>query len=73
MLPLIDNSVYTGLAAALGGKPEPLDALPVPKANIFSVNFRLNKEALHRGPRGLFAGKDAGPAADLALLGVMPG
>ncbi|MBI3861371.1 MAG: hypothetical protein HY290_05705 [Planctomycetia bacterium] len=39
ILPLIDNSIYTGLATALGGDPEPLDALPVPKRNIFSVNF----------------------------------
>ena len=44
VLPLIDNSVYTGLAAALGGQPEALDALPVPKRNIFSLALRLNKE-----------------------------
>jgi hypothetical protein len=43
VLPLIDNSIYTGLAAVLGGKPEPLDALPVPKRNIFSVAVRVNK------------------------------
>jgi hypothetical protein len=46
ILPLIDNSVYTGLARVLGGKPEALDALPVPKRNILSLNFRLNKEEL---------------------------
>src|SRR5579863_120985 len=46
ILPLIDNSIYTGLAMALGGKPEPLDALPVPKRNIFSVNFRFDKQGL---------------------------
>ena len=46
VLPLIDNSIYTGLAQFLGGKPEPLDALPVPKRNIFSVAARLNKESL---------------------------
>lgn len=44
ILPLIDNTVYTGLAAALGGRPEPLDALPVPRRNIFSASLRLNKE-----------------------------
>jgi hypothetical protein len=44
VLPLIDNSVYTGLAAALGGEPEALDALPVPRRNIFSLALRLNKE-----------------------------
>ncbi|HMC89933.1 MAG TPA: DUF1559 domain-containing protein, partial [Gemmataceae bacterium] len=46
VLPLIDNSIYTGLAHALGGKAEPLDALPVPKRNIFSVALKLNKEDL---------------------------
>ncbi len=46
ILPLIDNSIYTGLAMALGGQPEPLDALPVPERNIFSVNFRLDKDGL---------------------------
>ncbi|MET0645349.1 MAG: hypothetical protein ABW208_01940 [Pyrinomonadaceae bacterium] len=44
ILPLIDNTAYTALASALGGRPEPLDALPVPRRNIFSANFRLNKE-----------------------------
>ncbi len=48
VLPLIDNSVYSGLASVLGGRPEPLDALPVPRGNIFSVNFRLNKEGLRK-------------------------
>ena len=46
ILPLIDNSIYTGMATALGGEPEPLDALPVPKRNIFSVAVRLNKDEL---------------------------
>ena len=46
ILPLIDNSIYTGLQMILGGPPEPLDALPVPSRNIFSINFRLNKERL---------------------------
>lgn len=46
VLPLIDNSIYSGMALAFGGKPEPLDALPVPKRNIFSLGVRLNKEKL---------------------------
>jgi len=46
ILPLIDNTAYTFLAALLGGEPEPLDSLPVPKSNIFSVVVRLNKEVL---------------------------
>jgi hypothetical protein len=74
VLPLIDNSIYTGLAAVLGGQPEPLDALPVPKANIFSVNFRLNKEALHKGLQGLLAGRGPAPpvAEPLAFLAAAP-
>jgi hypothetical protein len=50
VLPLIDNSIYTGLAMALNGKPEPLDGLPVPKRNIFSVVGRINKEELLKSP-----------------------
>src|SRR5207245_8353468 len=46
VLPLIDNSIYTVLARAVGGKPEPLDLLPVPKRNIFSLAARLNKREL---------------------------
>lgn len=46
VLPLIDNSIYSGLSRVIGGKPEPLDALPVPRGNIFSINFRFNKDAL---------------------------
>lgn len=43
ILPLIDNSLYSGLASTLGGEPEPLDVLPVPKRNIFSVVTRFEK------------------------------
>jgi hypothetical protein len=46
ILPLIDNSIYSALATAFGGAPEPLDALPVPKKNIFTLSLRLNKEKL---------------------------
>src|SRR5207244_4172477 len=46
VLPLIDSSIYTGLATTLGGQVEPLDALPVPKRNIFSLAARINKEPL---------------------------
>jgi hypothetical protein len=46
VLPLINNSIYQGLFAALNGKPEALDALPVPKRNIFTVAGRINKEHL---------------------------
>jgi hypothetical protein len=50
ILPLIDNSIYTRLADALGGEVEPLDALPVPRRNIFSVALRLNKDKLLAKP-----------------------
>jgi len=46
ILPLIDNSIYTRLAETLGGEVEPLDSLPTPRRNIFSVALRLNKEKL---------------------------
>src|SRR5829696_6131556 len=51
ILPLIDNTAYTALASALGGTPEPLDALPVPRRNIFSASLRLNKEQYVRDLR----------------------
>jgi hypothetical protein len=46
ILPLIDNTVYSSMAMALGGEPEPLDALPVPNRNIFSVAMRVDKSKL---------------------------
>jgi hypothetical protein len=48
VLPLIDNTIYTALARAFKGKPEPLDALPVPKRNIFSLAGRFDPELLKR-------------------------
>src|SRR5262249_42057697 len=48
ILPLIDNSIYTALAQVLGGTPQPLDRLPVPKRNLFSVNVRFNTEGAFR-------------------------
>lgn len=52
VLPLIDNTAYTALASALGGVPEPLDALPVPHRNIFSASLRLKKEQFLKDLRG---------------------
>jgi hypothetical protein len=46
VLPLINNSIYNVMATTLGGEPESLDELPVPKGNIFSLAMRLNKEAI---------------------------
>jgi len=44
ILPLIDNSIYTGLARLLGGEPESLEPLPLPKRTIFSIAFQVNKK-----------------------------
>jgi hypothetical protein len=44
VLPLIDNSLYTGLSEVLGGEPQPLDTLPVPKGNIFTLAMQFDKE-----------------------------
>ncbi len=46
VLPLIDNSIYTAMSEVLGGEPEALDALPVPRRNLFSMNLRLDKAAI---------------------------
>ena len=46
VLPLINNSIYTGLASVLGGNPEPLDSLPVPDSNIATLSLKLNKDQL---------------------------
>lgn len=46
VLPLINNSIYTGLERTLRGKAEPLDDLPVPKRTIFSMAVHLNKESI---------------------------
>jgi hypothetical protein len=48
VLPLIDNSIYTGLAKALRRRPESLDALPIPLGSIFSIAFQLPKDQLLR-------------------------
>src|SRR5207244_4034395 len=39
-----DNPVLAGLARCLGGDPEPLEPLPVPKKSIASINLHLNKD-----------------------------
>jgi len=62
ILPLIDNSIYTAMARVLGGTPEPLDALPVPKRNFFTLAFRINKLQLLKE----FELADGGNPAQLA-------
>ncbi len=66
VLPLIDNSIYTGLAFALGGAPEPLDALPVPKRTVFSAAVRLNRARLV-GLLGVEDPQEPSPAPDLRV------
>src|SRR5262249_35351865 len=79
ILPLIDNSVYTGMARTFGGAPEHLDALPLPKRTIFSVTARLNKRELLKQiavslrPDGVAPGVGAVAAAPPAALpGTLP-
>ena len=68
ILPLIDNSLYRGLSETLGGEPEPLDKLPVPKRNIFSVVVRLNKQELLKHPMlNMYRGTSDGPVSPETL------
>ena len=46
VLPLIDNSIYTSMAQMLGGTPAPLDSVPVPRRNIFSMAFKFDKDKM---------------------------
>jgi hypothetical protein len=67
ILPLIDNTAYTALASALGGAPEPLDALPVPRRNIFSASLRLKKEQYLKELRAEDARRPNAPDAEDAF------
>ena len=46
VLPLINNSLYTGLAMLLGGEPAMLETSPVSESTIFSLVAKLDKERL---------------------------
>ncbi len=46
ILPLINNSIYQGMASTLGGTPTPLDQNPIPDRNIFSMAFQIDKDRL---------------------------
>src|SRR5262249_43835925 len=46
ILPLIDNSIYTTLAQAWGGKPVLLDGLPTPRRELGGVWAHVPKKAL---------------------------
>lgn len=48
VLPLINNSLYQGLASTVGGEPSDLESLPIPESNIGSVAIHLNKEAIRK-------------------------
>ena len=43
VLPLIDNSIYTNLAFALGGEPEQLDLAPIPKSQHFQCGHQVGQ------------------------------
>lgn len=46
ILPLINNSIYQGMANMLGGEPSPLDVPPIPDRNIFTLAFQVDKQRL---------------------------
>lgn len=46
ILPLINNSLYQGMASTLGGEPMPLETGPVPDRNIFSIGFQIDKQKM---------------------------
>jgi hypothetical protein len=46
VLPLIDNSIYSGLAQVFKGKPAALDGLPVPAQNVGTIAFQVNWKEL---------------------------
>src|SRR5205823_696113 len=48
VLPLIDNSIYTQLAQALGGKAEVLESGLISPKTVFSVALKLNKDELKK-------------------------
>ena len=74
VLPLIDNSIYTNMAAALGGEPQSLDALPVPTSNIFSIAMKFDKQPVLQEIGGLarelrsWVGRDQLSANDVDAL-----
>jgi hypothetical protein len=73
ILPLIDDTVYKGLAEWLGGPKGAavrLDPLPVPNKNLFSVNLQFNKtKMLQELKKQERAGK-GGVGGMLAALGI---
>jgi hypothetical protein len=48
VLPLIDNSIYSAMAAVIGGEPVLLDRLPVAQRDIFSIAAKFDKSRLIR-------------------------
>jgi len=48
VLPLIDNSLYTGLASLLAGEPAPLAARPVPERTMFSLALNWKQGGMQK-------------------------
>ncbi|MHB8861463.1 MAG: DUF1559 family PulG-like putative transporter [Pirellulaceae bacterium] len=67
VLPLIDSSLYMGLAAALGGPPQLLDVPPLPDRTIFSASLKVDKPALLQ-QMGWAPPEDDGAGQSLAML-----
>lgn len=54
VLPLIDNSIYTALAAALGGRPQPMVSLPAPPQEFASLAFAWDRKKAVEGFESLW-------------------
>ncbi len=81
VLPLIDKSIYTDIAKALGGKSVRLGAQPVAKRNLFSMHLHFNGEELlnselMKNLYGSWSGNDvdtlAAPYVPASIMAVSP-
>lgn len=68
VLPLIDNSIYTGLAAALGGTPQSLDKIAVHSESVFGTAVRWNKDNLMSKSEGVLGFISGGRKAGIEFV-----
>lgn len=68
VLPLIDNSIYSAMAQAWGGKAAALDVLPTPKREIGGLWLHLPKQVLLDLLEPQKEGRGQSPAARQRLL-----